>query len=469
MVIRPSMLTAILAAVVACADGSTNPPTDGDTALVVLPAALTLAIDEPRALAAFLVIAGADTTTVDPTWTSRDIAIATVSAAGVVTGVTEGATQIVATIYGLRDSAAVTVSDTILPPPALQRIASGLAQPVFLTAAPGDPTRLFVVEKTGAVRILRNDTLLTAPFVDIGTLVSRGSEQGLLSLAFHPDYGASGYVFLSYTDTFDSSKVVRYHATGPETLDPASAVRILSVAQPYTNHNGGLIAFGPDGMLYVGLGDGGSGGDPQGNGQNTATLLGSILRLDVDGAAPYIIPPDNPLVGQSGSRGEIWVYGLRNPWRFSFDRVTHDLYIGDVGQNTREEVDVQAAGSAGGENYGWNIMEGSICYNAATCQTQGLVLPVAEYTHAEGCSITGGYVYRGTAVRTLQGRYLYADYCGGWVRSFTYAGGVATDARDWPDLSPGPQVTSFGEDGAGELYVMTQDGDVYRIVPVTGM
>jgi len=222
-------------------------------------------------------------------------------------------------------------------------------------------------------------------------------------------------------------------------------------------------------MLYVGLGDGGGGGDPQGNGQNTATLLGAILRLDVDGAAPYAIPPDNPLVGTSGARGEIWVYGLRNPWRFSFDRTTGDLYIGDVGQNAREEVDVQPAGSPGGENYGWNVMEGSVCYDAATCATQGLVLPVAEYTHGEGCSITGGYVYRGTAVAALQGRYLYADYCGGWVRSFTYVTGVATDARDWPDLSPGSQVTSFGEDGSGELYVMTQGGGLYRIVAAAPM
>jgi glucose/arabinose dehydrogenase len=257
--------------------------------------------------------------------------------------------------------------------------------------------------------------------------------------------------------------VVRYHATGPETADLASAFEILSVSQPYSNHNGGQIAFGPDGMLYVGLGDGGSGGDPLGNGQNTATLLGAILRLDVDGGSPYAIPADNPLVGQAGARGEIWAYGLRNPWRFSFDRSTGILFIADVGQSAREEVDVQPADSPGGENYGWNVMEGSICYGAATCDTQGLILPAAEYTHAEGCSITGGYVYRGTAVPVLQGRYLYADYCQGWIRSFTWASGQATDSREWEGLTPGGQITSFGEDGSGEVYVMTLGGKLYRI------
>jgi hypothetical protein len=466
---RPCILTCIVAATVACADGPTRPPPADDTVLVVLPAAVDLAIQDALTLTALLVFDGTDTAAVEPTWATRDPAVATVTEAGVVTGVAQGVTRIVAEIYGLRDSASVTVDDTILPPPGLRLITSDLSQPVFLTVAPGDPTRLFVVEKTGAVRIVRNDTLLTAPFVDVGTLVSSGGEQGLLSIAFHPDYATNGYVYLSYTDTADSSKVMRYQASTPERLDPTSAVRILAVAQPYSNHNGGLIAFGPDGMLYMGLGDGGSGGDPQGNGQNTATLLGAILRVDVDGAAPYAIPSDNPLVGQGGARGEIWVYGLRNPWRFSFDRSTGALYIGDVGQGAREEVDVQPPGSAGGENYGWNVMEGSTCYDADTCQTQGLVLPVTEYTHNEGCSITGGYVYRGTAVAALEGRYLYADYCGGWVRSFTYVNGVATDAREWPVLSPGSQVTSFGEDGAGELYLMTQGGALYRIVPVPGL
>jgi hypothetical protein len=466
---RISFLPVLLALSLACAGDPTDPPAASDTALVVLPRTLDLALAQTGTLTALLVLDDVDTVSVDPTWTSRDPAIATVSMAGVVTGIAEGSTRVLAEAYGLHDSIDVAVADTVLPPPGLQPLASGLSQPVFLASAPGDPTRLFVVEKTGTVRILRNDTLLPTPFVNVGTLVSRGSEQGLLSIAFHPDYAANGYVFLSYTDTLGASKVMRYQASGPEALNPASAVEILSVAQPYTNHNGGLIAFGPDGMLYVGLGDGGSGGDPQGNGQNTATLLGAILRLDVDGAAPYAIPPDNPFVGAAGARGEIWVYGLRNPWRFSFDRVTGDLYIGDVGQNAREEVDVQPAGSPGGENYGWNVMEGSACYDAATCETQGLVLPVAEYTHGEGCSITGGYVYRGTAVAALQGRYLFADYCRGWVRSFTYVTGVATDARDWPDLSPGSQVTSFGEDGSGELYVMTQGGDLYRMVAAEPM
>jgi glucose/arabinose dehydrogenase len=466
---RLALLAAAGAAAIACAGDPTDPPTGTDTSLAVVPASVSLAMGETRALAAVLVLDETDTVAVTPTWISRDEAVATVSGAGVVTGLASGGTWVVADAYGLRDSAAVAVSDTTLLPPALLPLATGLSQPVFLTAPPGDLTRLYVVEKTGAVRILRNDTLLTTPFVNIGALVSRGGEQGLLSMAFHPAWAANGYVFLSYTDTLGTSKVMRYAATGPEALDPASAVEILSVPQPYTNHNGGLIAFGPDGMLYVGLGDGGSGGDPLGNGQDRTTLLGSILRLDVEGGLPYTIPADNPFAGQTGARGEIWAYGLRNPWRFSFDRSTGDLYIGDVGQSAREEVNVQPAGSAGGENYGWNVMEGSICYNAATCETTGLTLPVAEYTHAEGCSITGGYVYRGAAVAALQGRYLYADYCGGWVRSFTWAGGAATDSRDWLDLDPGSQVVSFGEDGAGELYLMTLGGDLYRIVPASPM
>jgi glucose/arabinose dehydrogenase len=289
-------------------------------------------------------------------------------------------------------------------------------------------------------------------------------------MAFHPDYAQNGRFYVSYTNAAGNTRVVRYEvsAADPDSADPATASQVLAVVQPYTNHNGGLIAFGPDGYLYVGLGDGGSGGDPQNRAQNLDSLLGKMLRLDVNGGTPYTIPASNPLVGAAG-RDEIWARGLRNPWRFSFDRVTGDLYIGDVGQNAWEEVNVQPAASPGGENYGWRIMEGTACFNPSNnCPTAGLTLPVTVYGHGAGCSITGGYVYRGTALPVLAGQYLYSDYCAGFVRSFAYAGGGAADPRDWTaQLGPSGNVTSFGEDAAGELYIMTAGGDLYRISPVT--
>jgi hypothetical protein len=350
--------------------------------------------------------------------------------------------------------------------PALVLVAQGLDEPVFVTAPAGDP-RLFVVEKTGRVRIVRNDTVLAGVFLDLSTQVSGGGEQGLLSLAFHPDYAQNGRVYASYTNRAGDTRVVRYTVSAdPERVDPSTADTVLALAQPYANHNGGLVAFGPDGFLYVGLGDGGAAGDPLRAGQDLGNLLGKLLRLDVDRASGYGIPAGNPFVGQSGARGEIWSYGLRNPWRFAFDRLTGDLYIADVGQGQWEEIDVaEAADGAGrGVNYGWNVMEGAHCYAAATCSTTGLTLPLVEYSHAEGCSVTGGYVYRGSAVTTLRGHYFYADYCAGWIRSFRVASGVATDARDWTGtLDAGGQISSFGEDAAGELYVMTLGGRVWRI------
>ena len=454
----------VLGAVVACGAGTTEPPAPLDSLLVVSPSGVSLSIGSTQLLSAVLVVGDSDTVVVQPDWTSRNDGVASVTIAGLVAGVAPGSTHIAAVFGGVTDSVPVTVTGGGgAPPVGLQRLTAALSAPVFALAPPGDLTRLFVVEQGGTIRVLRNDTLLPVPFLDIRDRVSRGGEQGLLSMAFHPAYAANGYAYVSYTDAAGTSKVVRYRVSDPETANPATAVEVLSVAQPYANHNGGLITFGPDGMLYVGLGDGGSGGDPLGHGQNLGTLLGSILRLDVDAGSPYAIPADNPFVGQAGARGEIWVYGLRNPWRFSFDPALGDLYIGDVGQGALEEVDVLTAGE-GGANLGWNIMEGTSCYNAATCSTAGLTLPVTEYTHADGCSITGGVVYRGSDVPELQGRYLYADYCAGWVRSFTFFGGQPIDARQWPDLSPGPGVTSFAEDARGEVYVMTQGGSLYRIV-----
>ena len=349
--------------------------------------------------------------------------------------------------------------DLVLAP-----VASGLNFPTFLTAPPSDANRLFVVEKGGRVRIVRDGILQATPFLDLHTVVSTGNEQGLFSIAFDPAYATNRRVFTSWTGATGDTRIVRYtvSATNPDTVDPASADTVLSVAQPYANHNGGLIAFGPDGYLYVGLGDGGGTGDPNGNAQDLTTLLGKMLRLDVSGAGGYTIPADNPFVG-GANRGEIWSYGLRNPWRWDFDPVTGEIYIGDVGQDSWEEVDVASADGRG-LNYGWNAMEGTACYGAASCGQTGLALPVLVYGHDQGCSITGGYVYRGAAIPELQGTYFYADYCQGLVLSFRMSGGAATERTRWPALSPGGNVTSFGEDPAGELYVLTSDGRVGKIV-----
>ncbi len=354
--------------------------------------------------------------------------------------------------------------------PSLLKVAGGLSQPVFLTHAPGDSARLFVVEKTGKIRIIRNGTLQRTPFLDLSDSVSTGSEQGLLGMAFSPDYPKSGRFYVSYTsprgDAGGGTSVIAGYRVSdqPDLADPASGRTLLTVDQPYSNHNGGMIAFGPDGYLYFGLGDGGSGGDPGGTGQNRADLLGSILRLDVSGAGQYTIPSTNPWA-RGEHRRELWNYGLRNPWRFSFDRQTGDLYIADVGQNAREEIDVQLAGSKGGENYGWNILEGFSCYDSGRCDPAGMSPPVLDYGHGEGCSVTGGYVYRGSSITAFRGRYFYGDYCGGWIRSFRFQNGRAEDRQEHPSLKTPGSLTSFGEDAAGELYVLTQNGNVYRLIP----
>lgn len=353
-----------------------------------------------------------------------------------------------------------TATDSV----ALRQVATGLDFPLYLTAPPGDP-RLFIVEKSGRIRIVRSGALAATPFLDLSASVSGGGEQGLLGLAFDPHYATSGRFYVDYTDRNGDTRISRFRVSADADLaDAASEEILLTIDQPYSNHNGGQVAFGPDGYLYIGMGDGGSGGDPQGHGQNPGDLLGSLLRLDVSGATGYANPATNPYAA-GGGRGEVFSIGLRNPWRFSFDRGTGDLYIADVGQNEREEVDVSTAASGGGRglNYGWNRMEGTACYSGG-CDRSGLTLPVTDYTHAEGCSITGGYVYRGAAVPALKGTYFYADFCNGWVRSFRYQGGRATSAREWPMLKPGGQVTSFGEDASGELYVMQADGKVFQVV-----
>jgi glucose/arabinose dehydrogenase len=353
----------------------------------------------------------------------------------------------------------------------LQTIVGGLARPVAVANAGDGSGRLFVVEKGGTIRVVeQNGTLLDAPFLDIRDRVgSSGSEQGLLGLAFHPDYASNSQFFVDYTDQQGNTQVSRFLVTGdPNRADPASEQPILSLNQPASNHNGGDLVFGPDGYLYIGAGDGGGAGDRYGNGQNLGTLLGAILRLDVDGGSPYAIPADNPFVGDEAARGEIWAYGLRNPWRFSFDRATGDLYIADVGQDTYEEVDVQPAGSTGGENYGWPIMEGLHCYPAdAPCSSVGLVPPVTEYEHGGlHCSITGGYVYRGSAFPFFQGVYVFGDYCSGVIW------GMRQGSDGWQvvELSRSAiRISTFGESEDGEVYVADLGvGVLYRLIPVAG-
>ena len=349
----------------------------------------------------------------------------------------------------------------------LQQVVIGLSTPLYLTA-PADDPRLFIVEKTGGIRIVKDGILLPTPFLDLAAKVSAGGEQGLLGLAFDPEYATNGRFVVHYTDLAGNTVLSRFLVSAdPDRADAASEQLILAAAQPAANHNGGQVAFGPDGLLYLGLGDGGGSGDPEDRGQSLADLLGSILRIDLRTGDPYTVPADNPFVGNPNARPEIWSYGLRNPWRFSFDRETGDLYIADVGQNHLEEIDIStpADGAGRGANYGWSIMEGSECFGGVGCDQTGLTLPVFEYSHQEGCSVTGGYVYRGASIPSLQGHYFYADFCQGWVRSFRYAGGTLTDEAQWPTLSPGGPVLSFGEDAAGELYVLQASGGVFKVVP----
>ena len=351
----------------------------------------------------------------------------------------------------------------------LQPISTSLISPVFMTAPPADTTRLFIVQQGGAIRIfnITSGSLLTDPFLDISLLLSTVGERGLLGMTFDPQYDTNRQFYVFYTNTAGNIVIARYlrDAVNANLADSSTATLLLTVAHPtFSNHNGGMLAFGLDGCLYAGLGDGGGGGDPNNNAQSLSLPLGKILRLDpTDGSACTSGSTINPF------NSLIWSRGLRNPWRFSFDRQTHDLYIGDVGQGAREEINVSPAPNAGrGLNYGWRLMEGTLCFNPSNnCNTGGLTLPVLDYPHLSGaCSVTGGYVYRGPTVPALQGTYFYADFCAGFVRSFRYRNGQATEQTDWTLLSPpGSFVTSFGEDAAGELYVMTQGGGLFKFIP----
>jgi glucose/arabinose dehydrogenase len=326
--------------------------------------------------------------------------------------------------------------------------------------------------KSGESGIVENGQLLTQPFLDIRDRVgSVAYEQGLLGLAFHPDYateGADGFgrFWVNYTDYNGNTRISRFSVrdSDPNQADPASEVVYLSQRQPYPNHNGGIVKFGPDGYLYIGLGDGGSANDPLGAGQDLTTFLGKILRLDVDAeGGTYAIPADNPFVNDENALQEIWAYGLRNPWRFSFDQHTGDLYIADVGQNQWEEISFQPAESKGGENYGWNIMEGNHCFNQENCDSTGLILPIFEYSHPEGCSVTGGYVYRGAAYPEMEGNYFLADFCQGTIWRLVRQNGIWESAVV---LDSDLVIASFGEDSNGELYVTDFiSGGIYQIQP----
>ncbi len=353
---------------------------------------------------------------------------------------------------------------------ALERVASGFTNPVHVTHANDGSARLFVVEQRGRVRILKDGAILPTPFLDISSRVSFGSERGLLSIAFPPGRGRKSEFYADYTDVRGDTVISRFTVSGdPNVADATSEQILLSIAQPFANHNGGQLVFGPDGYLYVGMGDGGDAGDPNNNAQNLGSLLGKILRIDVRGAAsPYGIPPDNPFAGSSSSRPEIWAYGLRNPWRFSFDRKTNVLYIADVGQGAWEEVDVQPAESTGGENYGWRLTEGNHCFTPSTgCPTAGITFPVAEHSHAGGnCSVTGGFAYRGRDFDALTGIYFYGDYCSGRIW------GLRRTDTGWDDielLKPGFAISTFGEDEAGEIYVADYTGGViHRLTDADG-
>ncbi len=362
------------------------------------------------------------------------------------------------------------------------RVAAGLASPLYVTTPPGDLDRLFIVQQRGLIRILNLATggVNATPFINLSTKVSSsGSERGLLGLAFHPDYASNGFFYVSYTRASGHASIVeRYTVSGdPNVADAASATTIFGPqSQPFSNHNGGCIQFGPDGKLYLGLGDGGSANDPSCNAQNGNSLLGKLLRLNDDGS----VPVDNPFVGVAGFRDEIWAYGLRNPWRFSFDRANGDLWIGDVGQNAIEEIDWVPAGSLGGENYGWKVMEGNNCFSTSACTAPppcndpSFTDPIHTYSHAGGnCSVSGGYVYRGCGIPSLQGTYFFADFCSTRIWSFEWDGVSQSNfqtrqAELTPDVGSIGNIASFGEDGYGELYIVDLGGELFKIVAVDG-
>lgn len=359
-----------------------------------------------------------------------------------------------------------TTTTTTEPPPELLGVelepVTEIHRPLAIAAPAGDD-RLFVAQREGIVAVVGPTGEIAAePFLDITDRVwANGIEQGLLGLAFHPEFADNGRFYVYYTDGNDDTRLVEFTAGDDRTTtDPTTARELLFIDQPTNRHNAGMLQFGPDGYLYVAVGDGGDGG---GNAQNLDNVFGSILRIDVDDGEPYAIPDDNPFASGGGA-GEIWAYGFRNPWRFSIDPESGLIFIGDVGQESWEEIDVLSLDAAG-SNLGWAYMEGNHCFSSPECTETESVPPVIEYPHSEGCSVTGGHVYRGSAIPELHGVYFYADWCFGWVRSFRFEDGEAVDIQNWSELDPG-QVTTFGIDGFGELYVGTWGGMVWKLVPI---
>jgi glucose/arabinose dehydrogenase len=359
------------------------------------------------------------------------------------------------------------VQTSNLPTLALGTALGGFTSPVGITHAADGSGRIFVVEQGGRIRIVKSGVLQSTPFLDISTRISSGGERGLLGLAFAPDYARRGNFYVNYTNPTGNTVISRFRrsAANADAADPASEQVIITIAQPFANHNGGQLAFGRDGFLYVGMGDGGDAGDPGNRAQNTSELLGKILRIDVETGRPYTytVPASNPFATRAGFRGEIWALGVRNPWRFSFDRLTADLFIADVGQGSFEEVDVQPAASLGGENYGWRIMEATHCFNPNPCSMTGLTLPVIEYGHGSGdCSVTGGYVYRAATFPRMQGLYFYGDFCSGRIWS------LQRQNQAWVNtllLDTAIQISAFGEDEPGNVYVASYGtGQIFQLV-----
>jgi len=343
--------------------------------------------------------------------------------------------------------------------------------PMAIEDAKDGSGRLFFAQQRGRIMVFKDNALLPTPFLDIEPLVGCCSERGLLGFAFHPDYASNGYFFINYTDTNFDTVVARYRVSiNPDVADPGSAETIIAIEQPGFTHNGGHLAFGPDGYLYIGMGDGGTGSGPGNPAQDPQSLLGKMLRLDVDNGLPYTIPPDNPFAADDFTLDEIWASGLRNPWRYSFDRLTGDLFIGDVGETAVEEVDFHAANTPAGADYGWTIMEGSQCLDSpqGNCNDGSLTLPIIEYDHSGRCSVTGGYRYRGNSISTLIGKYLFADYCSGEIFAAEFVPGIGWE---WEPILDTPYlINTFGEDEHGELYFMhyttgIPGGSIHAIVP----